>query len=58
MLSFIILWAVTMIFIRVCINKIDIGYKDVIAIVLSLLLTSFLSVIQLIIDTIIKLIFK
>lgn len=58
MLSFIILWAVTMIFIRIYLRKFDIQFKDIIAITVSLLLTSFLSIIQLSIDLIINILFR
>ena len=56
MLSFIFVLCGVFVFTRILINKINIKSKDAIAIVLSLVLTTFLTLIQWIVSLIINLI--
>lgn len=56
MLSYILVLCGVLIFIRLYLNKFEIEHKDIIAIALSVVLTTFLSLIQFIVECLLKLI--
>ena len=54
MIEFILMLCIIVIFIRIYINRFDIQGKDIISVTIALILTTFLNLIQLGIDSILK----